>query len=186
MQWSGILSEQDLVYHLDMSFDFLEKQLGQYHDQAEAWRDAHTEAMCCRDIEDAIRYGLFLIDAIQRQNSAWAEDIDRGLQVFSWEVAGQFANAYRSWHAQSETLLAAVRSFEARGLQVEGAGVLREKYREVSLLPFDMQRVRESIESLDRGEGTPLEQAIDELRRHHMHAKQVRLKDPFPAERATA
>jgi hypothetical protein len=169
-----------------MSFDFLEKQLGLYQDQADAWSDAHAEAMCCRDIEDAIRYGLFLIDAIQRQNAGWAEDIDRGLQVFSWEVAKQFANAYRSWHAQSETLLAAVRSFEARGFQVEGAVMLREKYREVSLLPFDLQRVRESIESLDRGEGTPLEQAMDELRRHHVLAKQIRLKGPFPAERATA
>jgi hypothetical protein len=149
------------------AFDFLEKQLGLYRDQAETWREAHAEAMCCRDIEDAVRYGLFLSDSILRQNSQWSEDIEDAAAEFSWEVAEKFANAYRSWLAQSETLLAAIRVFEARGFHVEGVEPLRERYREVSLLPLDLDRVQGTIGSLERGEGVPLEQAMNELRRHH-------------------
>jgi hypothetical protein len=147
------------------SFDFLEKQLGLYRDQAETWPASHVEAMRCRDIEDAIRYGLFLLEAIQRHNAAWSDDIQRGATDFSWEVARQFARSYRWWHELSTTLLAAIGEFESQGFQVEGAGAFREKYRDVSLLPLDIEQTRKSIESLEQGEGVPLRQGIDELRR---------------------
>ena len=77
---------------------------------------------------------------------------------FTWETVRQFADAYQWWLAESTTLLAAVQAFEARGFGVDGAGRFREKIREVSLLPLDIEKVRRSIESLDRGEGIPLKQ----------------------------
>ena len=149
---------------MSTAFEFLNQQLGLYREQAEGWKPGHVEAMRCRDIEDAIRYGLFLLETIQRQNARWAEDVESKAVPFTWETAHQFADAYQWWLAESTTLLAAVEAFEARGFGVDGAGSFREKIREVSLLPLDIEKVRRSIESLDRGEGIPLKQAIDELR----------------------
>jgi hypothetical protein len=57
-----------------------------------------------------------------------------------------------------------VRALEKRGFVVEDAATFCEKLREVSLLPLDVAKVRRSIESLDRGDGIPLKQALDELR----------------------
>ena len=47
---------------MSTAFEFLNQQLGLYREQAEGWKPGHVEAMRCRDIEDAIRYGLFLLE----------------------------------------------------------------------------------------------------------------------------
>ena len=145
------------------AFEFLERQLGLYRDQVEGWQPEHVEAMRCRDIEDAIRCGLFVLEMIQRQNQRWAEDIERNLMPFTWETADQFAKTYQWWEAESTNLLKAIQAFESRGFGVDGAAMLREKVCEVSLLPLDIAQVRRSIESLERGKGVPLKQAMDEL-----------------------
>jgi hypothetical protein len=146
------------------AFEFLNQQLGLYHEQAEGWQPEHIEAMRCRDIEDSIRYGLFILETIQRQNARWAEDVERGTVPFTWETADHFAQTYHWWLAESTTLSAAIQAFQARGFGVDGAAAFREKLREVSLLPLDIAKVQRSVESLERGEGIPLKQAMDELR----------------------
>ena len=130
---------------MSTTFEILNQQLGLYRQQAEEWKAGHIEAMRCRDIEDAIRYGLFLLETIQRQNARWAEDVEHKVVPFTWETARQFADAYQWWTAESRTLLAAVQAFEARGFGVDGAGNFREKNREVSLVPLDVEKVRRSI-----------------------------------------
>lgn len=137
-----------------------------YRDKAGSWRDANVEAMRRRELEENVRVGLFVLEEIQRHNALWGEDIERGKEQFSWESAERFANEYRAWQNESAVLRRAVGEFEQREFAVDGAGVLREKYREVALLPLDISRVRHSIETLEHGKCIPLLQAMDELHRH--------------------
>jgi hypothetical protein len=135
-----------------------------YGDHAETWKPAHVEAMRCRNVEQAIRFGLFIIDDIERQNSRWAEDMRRDAERFSWDMAQQFAAGYQWWLERGRLVLDAISECERAGVDVEEAARFREKYREISLLPLDIPQVQRSIESLEQGGGISHAKAMYALR----------------------
>lgn len=146
-----------------MPEQFYQAQLRLYKTQAEggeSWKIAHQEAMACCDIEDAIGLGLSILENLRRRSSKSCE-----CGKLSWPETSDQARVYSLWLDATRRLLdGAVRDLEQMGFVVERADALRQACREVSLLPLDTDRVRRSLESLENGEGVPMEQAIDELR----------------------
>ena len=126
----------------------------------------HRAVEVCWLVEDALRFGLSVLDSLRRLTAQWADEA-RGQPAadFSWDVPDRLAPFYRLWQTASGMMLVAVRACEEQGYAVEGAGPFREACREVSLMSLDIPRVRQSIESLRQGGGIPLRQAMDELRR---------------------
>ena len=149
-------------------YHFLGQQRGLYDaqsNQIEAWKAAHVEAMRCREIEDAIQLGLMVLANIRRHNERWAQDIEISRVAFAWSDAESFAKLYRWWRERSELLLGAIDVCEASAIVVHGSADLRRACRDVDLMSLDTDRVRASVESLDRGLGIPLTQAMNGLRR---------------------
>lgn len=144
--------------------ELFRKPFDLFGDHAEAWKPAHVEAMRCRDVEQAVRFGLFILDDIQRQNARWAEDVRAGAEPFSWDMAERFAAGYRWWLERSRLLLDAISDCQRAGFEVEGAPRLREKHQEISLLPLDISQVQRSIESLEQGRGISHTEAMYALR----------------------
>ncbi len=148
-------------------YQFLNEQRGLYDaqsNQVEAWKAAHVEAMQCREIEDAIHLGLMILDNIRRHNAQWAKDIESSQVAFKWNEAEHFATLYRWWRERSESLLAGLKVFEINGFAVHGSVDFRKACLEVDMMSLDMERVRASVESLNKGRGTSLTQAMNGLR----------------------
>ena len=119
--------------------------------------------MACRDLEEAIAVGLGLFQLIHEANKRWADDVQAGKAAFSWQSAGQFVAAYRWWLDGAQPVLRAIAQCENRGSDVEQGQRFRDVYREVSLLPLDVQRAQASDAAADKGLGVPFDQAMDEL-----------------------
>ena len=49
----------------------------------EFWKRDHTEAMACRDWEDAIAVGINIFQMLQQREQAWREQVFRGTTAFS-------------------------------------------------------------------------------------------------------
>ena len=122
--------------------------------------------MACRDLEEAIAVGLGLFELIHDANKRWADAVRDGKAVFSWQSAEQFAAAYRWWLDGAQPVLGAIGQCEKRGLDVEQGRKFRDVYREVSLLPLDVQRAQASDAAAEKGLGAPFDQAMDELQNH--------------------
>ena len=146
---------------------FLEGQLGLYGEQSEKseqWKSDHDKVKYCWEIEDAIEFGLSIITSINRLKDRWAFEIEKEKGKFSWEDSKKIASYYKWWLKRTKLLLSAVKVFEDFGFTVVGADKLREEYREVSLLPLNVNAVKKSVHSLEQGHGIPLSQALDGLR----------------------
>ena len=131
---------------------------------AEGWEADHSDAMRCRDIEEAISIGLAILANIRRRSSRWTSDVERGQISFSWEEAGALDDLHRWWLERSAPLLAAIDSCESKRYKVDGADDFRRANLDVSLMSLDTNRNRQSLESLQTGPGIPSKQAMDELR----------------------
>jgi hypothetical protein len=154
---------------MDTECLFVQERVALFGRQAqqleEQWLRDHREVQACWMAEDAIRFGLSILESLRSLTAQWAEQTRaRPPAEFSWDVPDQLAEVYRRWQQGSTTTLDAVRGCEEAGYTVEGANQLREACREVSLMSLDIPRVRQSIESLQQGGGTTLRQAMDELR----------------------
>ena len=148
-------------------FAALQQQLDLYQKQsaqADAWKGAHQEAMACRDIEDAITFGLGILYSIQRRNGQWASEVRSGAVQFSWEIAQHFADLYQSWLGFSRHLLQAIDACEQGNYEIDGTNTFRSRVREVALMNFDLDRIRRSISALQQGKGAPFRQVVHELR----------------------
>ncbi len=132
----------------------------------EGWKREHDLAMACRLTEDVIEIALAALRNLRRHNQGWADLVERQEEAFSWDTARRFADAYRKWQDLAEDLVRSIDACKDHGFSVEGENKLREAQRGVSLMPLEIDRVRESIESLERGNGVPFAQAMDELRSH--------------------
>jgi len=131
------------------------------------WQHDHERAMCCRNVEDVIRYGLMLLATIRRHNDVWAREVSAGATEFSWDTARDFAEHYSWWLKKTKAILQIVHRCETQCcFEVEGADELRQEFQEVSLMSLDTERAKQSIMSLDAGEGISAEQAMNVLRDH--------------------
>ena len=155
--------------NMDTECDFIEERVALFGRQAqqlgEQWERDHHALEACWLVEDALRFGLSILESLRRLTAQWAHQTRKRPAVeFSWDVPERLAEVYRRWQRFSGTMLEAVRGCEEMGYTVEGAGQLREACREVSLMSLDIPRVRQSIDSLREGAGITLQQAMDELR----------------------
>ncbi len=66
--------------------------------------------------------------------------------------------------AGSRPVLDWIDQCEKAGSRVRRAAEFRDAWREVSLMSLDVDRARQAIDSLDRGEGIPFDQAMHGLR----------------------
>jgi hypothetical protein len=147
--------------------DSLSQQLelyGQQSEQLETWKAAHTEAMLCRDVEDAACLGLAVLANLRRRTENWKQIVEDRPTSFSWQQWDELAAGYREWCRATALLIEGIEVCEKHGYRIEGHDTLRQAFHETSLMPLDTDRVRRSIESLETGRGTPAEQAMDGLR----------------------
>lgn len=142
----------------------LQRQLELYREQVESWKIDHETAMACRDIEDAIELGLAILNSIRRHADNWAREVEHDSTRFSWEASQEIAEQFRWWLENSSVLLNAIEVVEGQNYYPTGADGFRKAHREVSLMCLDVGEAQESIEALERGEGVPANQAINELR----------------------
>jgi hypothetical protein len=155
--------------NMDTGCVFIEERLALLGRQAqqleEQWERDHHAVQACWLVEDGLRFCLSILESLRRLTAQWAEETRKQPPVeYPWDVADRLAEVYRHWQRFSGMMLEAVRACEKQGYTVEGADQFREACREVSLMSLDTPRVRQSIESLRQGGGTPLRQAMDELR----------------------
>ena len=158
-----------LVSPMGDELSFLSEQFGlcESHAQAlETWKTGPENALACAQLEDAIELMLSLLRSLRRHNERWAAHVQDVPGGFSWDNARKFAELYRKWHGVSQRTLDLVDLGEAEGFVVQAADQLREKSRQVALMPLDIDRVQHSIDSLEQGRGIPFAQAMDELRDH--------------------
>ncbi len=152
---------------MDTGYVFIEERVALFGRQAqqleEQWERDHHAVQARWLAEDALRFGLSVLESLRRLIAQWADQTrNRPAAEFSWAIPERLAAVYRHWQEVSGTMLELVRAFEELGYTIEGAGPLREAYREVSLMSLDIPRVRQSIESLREGRGITLQQAMDE------------------------
>jgi hypothetical protein len=148
----------------------LDQQIEFYSNQAERaedlWQADHEAAMQCCDVEDLIELGLAMLNSIRRRNQSWDNSIRESKEAFSWDDSERFATAFQLWTLATRRILRLAQYFESKGFEVRGAAMLGDAFRHVSLLSFDVKRLRASFESLEQGRGIPREKALNELRDH--------------------
>jgi hypothetical protein len=154
---------------MDTECLFVEERVALFGRQAqqleEQWERDHQAVEACWLVEDALRFGLSILDSLRRLSAQCADEArKRPAAEFSWDVPDRLAEVYRRFQKFTGTMLEAVRACEEMGYTVEGADQLREACREVSLMSLDIPGVRQSIGSLREGGGITLQKAMDELR----------------------
>jgi hypothetical protein len=146
------------------TYSSLQGQFRLYEEQVESWKREHEEAMCCRDLEDAIAFLVMCVERLDRRSEEWAREIEAGTVEFSWDHSEETAGWYRRWLDVAAAFLKAIGVYETQSYEVVGAAGLRKKYQEVFLMCLDPGKAREAIESLERGHGIPADRAMNELR----------------------
>lgn len=102
-----------------------------FSDKAESWKAEHASAMRCRDLDDALVFGVSLHFAISNIDANWHEAVfsDRAAYDVSEEQA--IARFYREWLREAEYFLARLEEMETEGYQVKWSEQFRRAYREV-------------------------------------------------------
>lgn len=154
---------------MDTGYVFVEERVALFGRQAlrleEQWERDHHAIQACWLAEDAIRFGLSILESLRHLTAQWADQTrGRPAEEFSWDAPERLAAVFRQWQEFGGTLLELLRALDELGYKVYGAGLLGEACREVALMSLDIPRVRQSIEALQEGRGITLQQAIDELR----------------------
>lgn len=141
---------------------FLRGQLEAY---SESWKRDHARAMACWELESRLKLALTLYDLIAEAAAKGDGDAASGTAARETSLRDFFA-LYRDWLDACEGPLRALASLELEGYQVGGGDRFREVYEEVrGLLQFSPDRIITSLRSMERGEGRPIGEVRDELRR---------------------
>ena len=111
------------------------------------------------------RCPLAILANIRRRSDRWADGVERGKIMFSWEEARDLDELHKWWLNRSALLLEAIDFCESNHYQVDSADQFRQANLDVSLMSLDTDRKRQSWESIQSGRGIPSQQAMDELRR---------------------
>jgi hypothetical protein len=145
---------------LQEQFDLYEKQADRLDD---AWKIQHAEVRICWAVEDAIAFGLTVLNGLRRRTDSWSRAVERG-EAFSWDDARVDDEQYSRWLKQSTLVLRAAKFCEENHYDVTGVDNFRSAVLDVSLMDLDTTQVRDAIAELQSGGGVPARQAMDELR----------------------
>jgi len=135
--------------------DFVQQQIDVYRNQSEQWKVDHEEAMACRNLEDAIRFGTAILASISRRNDSKAKVLVSDVSA----VCG----LYCQWHQDSLPLLAAIDEMERRNYVVDGADDFRAKVHGVSCVTGQLDRIGRGAQAVVDGNGVPLTEAINAI-----------------------
>lgn len=120
------------------------------------------------DIDELIDIGIALFDAAKASVLRRNEQINTGRRSFQIEDARQFDIVYQRLSSAFDRLATAVKDKQGAGLWADGADRLKEARRELHLLAsLPADRIARSERDLQEGKGRPLEEVVDELRRHN-------------------
>lgn len=139
-----------------MSQQFLFNQLKWSIDDLESWRPEHDEAMRCRDLEDRIRYALFLHARISAASEELAKPtVESDLFLVQFALLWLDFGSVLSHHAAI---------FETKGYPVDGVEKLRSIVNELSTDRDQLLKTEEKLGATLDGHAVPFSQAMHELR----------------------
>ncbi len=118
------------------------------------------------DFDDVVSYALFVIDRIRERRRAFSEaSCAANLIVMPNEESNYLVQLYKGWLAETQRLVEQVRRLIASGIAVPQSEDLLEAYRDIRLMNFDIDRIKQSIIDAMEGRGKPLREAADDFRR---------------------
>lgn len=92
---------------------------------SEPWKEQHDQAMLCRDIEEAMAWGVRLYRGLMEEEAAiQARALARRGEESAPDLS-EFEEVFRQWVATSEMVLRVVERLADKGLQVDGLDVFR-------------------------------------------------------------
>jgi hypothetical protein len=148
--------------------DMLEEELGLYQRLVaeQATRAPIDDQAAKFDVGEVVSFGLFVIERIRERNRALSEaGFAANLTVMPDDESKYLIRLYQAWLAETQKLVELVRSLQGSGVVVAQSDELFEAYRDVKLMGFDMDRIKQSIIDALEGRGKPLREAADEFRR---------------------
>lgn len=150
--------------------DMLEEELDLYKKLVaeQAGRKPPEDEATKFDLNEVVFLAIFLIDRIRERNRALSEAryaATPDSPLMPDEDSHYLVRLYQSWLDETRKLVEAVRAAEARGVALARVGELKEAFRDIKLMNFDIDRIKQSILDAIEGRGKPLREAADEFRR---------------------
>ncbi len=109
---------------VDKSRSPVYRQLEAYE---ETWKRDHTEAMACRDWEDALAVGINIFHMLQERAQVWRDQVFRGTTAYAEEDNLDHQTRFANWlDTTREVLTQVLPELEKRFGAVEGAPELRK------------------------------------------------------------
>lgn len=109
----------------------------------ESWKRDHSEAMACRDWEDAIAVGINIFHMIRDREQAWRDQVFRGVMPFSEEDNLDHLGRFAEWLDTTRKVLAeTLPRLEERFGTIEGAAELRACAQEAETVVREWQPPR--------------------------------------------
>jgi hypothetical protein len=116
------------------------------------------------ELESVVALALLMVSQVDRLRATWFPADREDPSGFDWDRAKQVAGLYTQWLSAVEPIIAKMRLPESPIAKLNGSEELKARYSDVKLMSLDIDRVRESIESLEQGRGIPFDIAMEELR----------------------
>ena len=153
----------------------------------ETWKRDHSEAMACRDWEDAIAVGINIFQMLQEREQAWRDQVFRGVVPYSENDNLDHQTRFANWlDTTREVLTEVLPELEKRFGVVEGAPELRRcaELAEKILREWQPPRLSRAVGlremTLSPEAATELDQIIDEAKTSPpaMPPRQLETKGP--------
>jgi hypothetical protein len=116
-------------------------------------------------LEQLAAEGLDLFRLVQVRDAEWSDRVRSGEEPYTLESARPIGALYRLWLGPSEVLLAAIGS--AGGTHAKPYDELNAACKTARFpAKVNLEGVLRGVGQMQRGEGIPLDEAMNELRRH--------------------
>ncbi len=129
----------------------LSRRIELFRDEVEHWQEAHAEAMACHELQDALKFGLWLHEQINSAEAHWYAAVDTGTIPFNVEEENGIGKLYSLWLLPSDRLLQEIDRFESSGFQVDRAEEFREAVSQAKSCAWHgdvSPEVRQRVESM--------------------------------------
>jgi hypothetical protein len=144
----------------------VERALGFYEAQSDAWRHDHDDLVAASELREVIAAAMFVYGRIKHIDDEWSAEL-RGINALPQEGdARAVERLYAKWAEKAGVDLRRAEELAAKGFRVDGLEPFRQAYHEVrSLLSIPSDRVRSAMQSVAEGRGRPMGEIRDELQR---------------------
>jgi hypothetical protein len=144
----------------------VERALGFYGAESDAWRHDHDDAVAAADLREVIAAAMFVYGRIKHIDDEWSAEL-RGINALPQEGdARAVERLYAKWAEKAGVDLRRAEELAAKGFRVDGLEPFRLAYHEAqALLSIPSDRVRSAMQSVAEGRGRPMGEIRDELQR---------------------